>query len=106
MSVSNRDTVIQLINQSSDSELKSELEYHLEIDREDDYDLADALDDAQTFAEDNDERKMLKAIRLILIEAGFYVEAPEKTDVGRDTRFTVNNIKYEPVSYWSGWIEQ
>ena len=103
--MSNRKKVIDLINQSNDKALKDELEYFLELDREYDYDLADALDDAYTFAEESNDRKLVKAIRLILISAGFYIEAPEKTDVGRDTRCTVNKIKYECVSHWSGWVE-
>lgn len=104
--MSNRATVQQLIMDSASDELLSELNYHTEIDREWAYDLADALDDAYTFAEENDERRLLKEIRLILIKAGFYIEAPEKTDVGRDTRFTLNKVKYEPCSHWSGWIEE
>lgn len=98
----NRKKLISLINDSESKLLKDEIGYFLETSK----DEVGAFDDAYTFAEENNERKLLKEMRLILIEAGYLIEQPEKTDFGRDTRIIVNKVKYQVVKHWDGWINE
>ena len=104
--MSNREIVINLINQITDRALLEELYYYMDVDRaESGYDLADALNDAIDLAEYNGERKLTKTIRLILIKAGYMIEA-KKSECGRDTRVLVNGKKYGVISHWEGWINE
>ena len=102
----NREKVISLVKKSKNKNLLNEVEYFMEEKREYRYDLADALDDAYIFAEENNERGLIKAIRLILIDAGYYIEQSAKPVSCRDFRVTVNKIKYDCVSGWDGWINE
>lgn len=102
----NRDKVIKLISESQHKNLLDELDYFMEIEREDKYDQADALNDAYDFALENNERTLIKEIRLILIEADYYVKRPVKPTSCRDFRITVNKTKYDCVSGWEEWINE
>jgi len=91
----NRERVMAVILAFDDKEVKRELNYYCEVDREYEYDLVDALDDAYTFAENNSDRKMLKKLRTIMVTAGAYVHAPVNHTHGGDFRFQHNGLKYE-----------
>jgi hypothetical protein len=103
--MSNRNIVIGLIEKANNALLNAELEYHMEVEREDSYDLADALNDAHDQAIDLGDRKLTKIIRLILIDAGYYYLQPEKPQSCRDFRITVNGLKYDCISGWDTWLE-
>ena len=97
--MSNKEMLLSLIEEANDNGLNSEIEYHMECGTE----KHDAFDDAYTFSEENNERKLLKVCRTILIKAGYFIEE-EKCETGRDTRFTLNKKKYGCITYWEGWI--
>jgi len=104
--MSNRKIVIDLVRKSQVKMLNDELNFFMEEEREYKYDLADALDDVYSFAEENNERGLMKTIRLILIESGYYIEQARKPTSCRDYRITVNKVKYDSVSHWEGWINE
>lgn len=105
--MNNRQNIINIIKAKACQDLMSELNYHMQNEHEYAYDLADALNDAEAFAENNRDFSILKKTRAIIIEAGGYVEAPTKNDIGRDTRFIFKKKKYDwPHAGWSIWIEQ
>jgi len=101
--MTNASKLITLIKEENNLELNNEIEYHMILDRDYEYDAADGFDDTHTFAEENKERGLLKVCRSILIKAGLCYKEPEKTDVGRDTRFTLDGEKYQYLS-WEVWI--
>jgi len=99
----NREKVKQLINNSVSAQLKSEIYYFIGTCE---CDVVDALDYAHDFSVENNERKLLKEIRLILIEAGYYVERQDRPTSCRDFRVTVNKVKYDCVGSWEAWIDE
>ena len=99
-----RERVIKLVALSTNIKLTNELNYFMEEERAYRYDLADALNDAYDLAEENNDRGLIKVIRIILIEAGYYVKQPVKPTSCRDFRVTVNKVKYDCISGWDGWI--
>jgi len=85
------------------------MDYFMEVysgsDENPEYDNVDSLSDVYDFAEENNERKLIKEIRLIFIKSGYFKEAKEKcVFFGRDPRMTVNGIKYQPAMGWENWI--
>lgn len=94
----NREIVIAEIKKPSSDMLAKELEYYMEIMEfsYQEYDLASALQDVETFAEESNERKLLKEVRGIFIRSGFYTHQPFKTvALGRDTRFQYDGKMYD-----------
>ena len=105
--MANREIIISLIKKSSDKLLNDEISYYMDVEHEYKYDEADALSDVYDFAEDNNERKLIKVIRLIFIEAGYLKERTEHHQfLGRDCGVTVNKIKYDFESGWVCWIAE
>jgi hypothetical protein len=91
----NRQKVIEILKAGVSDKLQQELNYFLEVDREYDYDLADALTDAEDFVYESGERGLRQEIRKVLIEAGCYVLAPVNTvAIGKDDRFCYKGDKY------------
>ncbi len=106
--MSNRKNVIKAIHDVNDKKLNDEIAYLTEEDREYSYDEADALNDALDIAECNDDRSIIKPARIVLIKAGGFQPEPVKNDFGRDTRFTLDGVKYSwpHEGGWETWINQ
>jgi len=105
--MNNREKTLAAINQYADKDVMDELEYYMDIDHEDEsYDMADAINDAYDSAEYNNDRKLISKYREILISVGAYVAEPEKSETGRDTRFTHKGTKYNwpHAGGWETWI--
>lgn len=102
----NRQKVIEAINKANNPLLNIELEYFL--DWENVNDMADAINEAEEIAELDNDRKLLKIIRGVLIDAGAYTVAPDKTCTGGDVRFTYNGKKYDfqHGGGWESWLER
>jgi hypothetical protein len=86
-------------------ELKSELDYYLDIDHEDHYDSADAFEDYLSSLED----KPTKEMQRILIEVGYAVEVDiTKVIVSRGKKywFKKDGKHYDCVSSWESWINE
>lgn len=92
--MSNRQNVIKAIRDVNNKKLNHEIEYMMDEEREYAYDEADALSDVLDIAECNNDRSIIKLSRIVLIKAGGFVPEPVKNDIGRDSRFTLNSIKY------------
>ncbi len=106
--MSNRQNVIDAIHKFNNKALNNEIAYFMDEEREYAYDEADALSDALDIAEFSNDRKIIKAARTVLINAGGFVPEPVKTDIGRDTRFTLDGVKYswQHEGGWETWLEQ
>ena len=106
--MSNRQNVIKAILDVNNKALNDEIGYFMDEEREYAYDETDALNDALDVAECNNDRKIIKAARIVLIKAGGFVPEPVKTDFGRDTRFTLDGVKYSwsHDGGWETWINQ
>lgn len=100
--MTNKEKLISLIGADGNRELLDEIEYHMESGN----DIDCAFDDTMTFAEENNERRLLKVCRSILIKAGYFIERPNKCETGRDTRFTQGGIRYDCATHWEGWINE
>lgn len=105
--MNNRQNIINIIKAKACQDLMSEINYHMSIDHEAPYDLADALYDTEDIAEAEKDFGILKRARAIIIEAGGYVEMPVKLYEGKDTRFIFKKKMYGwPHTGWSIWIEE
>ena len=99
----NRQLMLKAIEGIINQALIDELEYFLDVEHEYDYDIVDALDDAHDFAENNNDRKLLKVIRGLLIDVRFFTLSPTN-NCTRDVRFTYNKEKYDCDESWESWI--
>jgi hypothetical protein len=106
--MTNRERVIAEIEKTASDWLHQELDYYMDGDREYDYDLADALDDAYNYALREKDRKMAKEITNILISVGYLTPRTKEVVMilGRDNSPIRNGVRYDPVDSWGVWIKE
>ena len=107
MSFKNRERFIALLELKASDKLKHELNWKMEVDREEysSYDLADAFDDVLSCSYSNEEKKIIKECENLLIEIG-YLEIRELTVTvsGKDNAVRRKGNSYDPVCGWNDWI--
>jgi hypothetical protein len=103
--MTNRERVEAAIEQHATQRLRDELDYFLDGDRDYDYDICDALDDALGFAEREKDRAVERNAIDVLIAAGYYEPRDCATVTsGRDRSPTRGGVKYDCVAAWAAWI--
>jgi len=107
MSLENRERFIALLELKASEKLKHELNWKMEVDREEysSYDLADAFNDVLSCSYSNEEKKIIKECENLLIEIG-YLEVRELgvTISGKDNAVRRKGNSYDPVCGWNDWI--
>lgn len=107
----NRDKVLNRLQDVSKG-MESELQYYLEIEREGEYDKADAFYDLWEQVEmyKSEERKLWTEIKDIVVDVGFCVPYDESmiivTTHGKPWDFMHKGQKYMIDSSWKVWIEK
>ena len=100
----NRTRLIEVVKAVDNLDFKQEIEWHMEVEREDAYDEADAFNDLWDDAEYQNQTGFKRRCVGIAIEVGLLVEKPTKNDIGRDTRYTHKGVKYDVSTHWDAWI--
>jgi hypothetical protein len=101
----NRSNLNNRLNNISD-ELKEELDYYLDIEHEEPYDISDAFDDYMTIILND---KLTKEMQQILIDVGYTVEVDiRKVQVshGKKYWFKRNGKYYDALDSWEAWINK
>jgi hypothetical protein len=107
MTLENRERFIALLELKASDKLKHELNWKMEVDREEysSYDLADAFDDVLSCSYSNEEKKIIKECENLLIEIGYLeVRELDVTISGKDNAVRRKGNSYDPVCGWNDWI--
>ena len=108
--MNNRQRLIETIsNARLPRRLASEIEWKLDVDRDEPYDAADALCDVLLDAEDDENRTLVTACVDVLIAAGYYQPRSPNAEVchsgGRDRAPVRKGVKYDCEQDLSSWID-
>ena len=112
MMLENRERFITLLELKASEKLKHELNWRMEVDREEysSYDLADAFDDVLSCSYSNskyskEEKKIVKECENLLIEIGYLeIRKLAVTISGKDNAVRRKGNSYDPVCGWNDWI--
>ena len=106
--MTNRQRVTDAYYAVATKRLREEVTYYMDTycDTED-YDIADALNDALNLAEGNGDKPMIRDCINVLIAAGYYrPRTGEVMMMGRDRSPVRKGVRYDCVTAWCLWIDK
>jgi hypothetical protein len=105
--MTNRQRVIDAYHAVATKRLRDEVDYYMDTYSDDPrYMVADAINDAFSHAEANDDKPMVRDCINVLIAAGYYEpRTGEVVTTGRDRSPVRKGVRYDCVDAWRIWIE-
>ena len=105
--MTNRQRVIDAYEATATKRLREEVGYFTDTySDDDDYSVADAVNDALNHAEANNDKPMARDCIDVLIKAGYYEpRTGEVLITGRDRSPVRKGVRYDCVDAWCIWID-